>query len=168
MHLHQALLAVVVYVFTCSRANALSTAAENAKDTMWALPAVPLPVHSNIAGHDGVRSLRVEDENSEQRNNVWIPAEQVDQGKIYHVPSLEGLEAITDPKDLFKIMNTDNFRVYTRYVNKFDTYVLSSLEAGYSPPHMMVSYGASKAEMVARTAIMAEAGRPAAYAKLAL
>ncbi|GMF28741.1 unnamed protein product [Phytophthora fragariaefolia] len=96
--------------------------------------------------------------------NKWLRKEFT----TYQVWSEKGLQATTSPKDLFKIKNSDNFRVYKRYVNDFDTYVLRIMKAGYDPPRIMVSYGASKAAMVARTEIMAEAGRSAAYAKLAL
>ncbi|GMF60794.1 unnamed protein product [Phytophthora fragariaefolia] len=224
MHLHQALLAVVVYFVACANDNALSAATGNAKATTWALPADPLPIYSNIAGRDGVRSLRVENENSEQRNSLWskisnsvkvrwwlerkksdsyvvealklknlkgddlLKAPNYKYLKFFREKSEEyllnkwlkkefttyqvwmekGLKDITDPKDLAKIKKTDNFRVYKRYVNDFDTYVLRTMKAGYIPPRMMVSFGTSNAEMVARTEIMAESGRSAAYAKLAL
>ncbi|KAE9185106.1 hypothetical protein PF004_g23469 [Phytophthora fragariae] len=70
-----------------------------------------------------------------------------------------GFVKITKARDLDKIRNTEQFRVYKHYVNNVDFYLFQALKAGYSPPAAMVARGASEAELTARTEIMAEAGR---------
>ncbi|KAE8994427.1 hypothetical protein PR002_g19929, partial [Phytophthora rubi] len=79
-----------------------------------------------------------------------------------------GFVKITKASDLDKIRNTDQFRVYKRYVNTLDSQLLWRLEQGMNPPAVFVTRGPSKAELTARTEIMAEAGRSVAYAKVAL
>ncbi|KAG6609597.1 putative secreted RxLR effector protein [Phytophthora cinnamomi] len=80
----------------------------------------------------------------------------------------QGLGHVTHASQLGTIWNTEKFKVYERYVNYFDTNVLRTMKAGYGPPKLMLSRGATEAEMAARTLIMVRAGRPAKYAKLAL
>ncbi|KAE9237513.1 hypothetical protein PF005_g642 [Phytophthora fragariae] len=79
-----------------------------------------------------------------------------------------GFVKITKASDLGKIRNTDQFRVYKRYVNTLDSQLLWRLEQGMNPPAVFVTRGPSEAELTARTEIMAEAGRSVAYAKVAL
>ncbi|KAE8998299.1 hypothetical protein PR003_g19159 [Phytophthora rubi] len=79
-----------------------------------------------------------------------------------------GFVKITKARDLDKIRNTEQLRVYKHYVNNVDFYLFQALKAGYSPPAAMVARGASEAELTARTEIMAEAGRSVPYAKVAL
>ncbi|KAG6576510.1 putative secreted RxLR effector peptide protein [Phytophthora cinnamomi] len=79
-----------------------------------------------------------------------------------------GFQKIIKADDLPRIKHTGQFRVYRQYVNNFDDNVLQTMKSGYDPPRVMVSRGATDAEMTAKTQIMVEAGRSDAYAKLAL
>ncbi|KAG6597943.1 putative secreted RxLR effector peptide protein [Phytophthora cinnamomi] len=79
-----------------------------------------------------------------------------------------GFQKIIKADDLPRIKHTGQFRGYRQYVNNFDDNVLQTMKSGYDPPRVMVSRGATDAEMTARTQIVVEAGRSDAYAKLAL
>ncbi|OWZ12026.1 Avirulence (Avh) protein, partial [Phytophthora megakarya] len=70
--------------------------------------------------------------------------------------------------EIKNIAHTHEFNIYARYVNDFDTYVVNTLNAGYNAPPLIISRGASDAEMYARVQIMARAKRDEKYAKVLL
>ncbi|KUF82605.1 hypothetical protein AM587_10004336 [Phytophthora nicotianae] len=78
------------------------------------------------------------------------------------------LDRITHRNQLNQVENTENFRVYSRYVKQFNANVASTLDAGYTPRAVMVARGSTDAEMTARTLIMAKAGIDDKVAKVLL
>ncbi|KUF76862.1 hypothetical protein AM587_10007749 [Phytophthora nicotianae] len=68
------------------------------------------------------------------------------------------LNRITQANELNKVEATDAFRVYKHYVNMHDTLIVRQMNIG-NAPEVVVSRGATAAEMTARTIIMAKAER---------
>ncbi|GMF10109.1 unnamed protein product [Phytophthora lilii] len=64
------------------------------------------------------------------------------------------------------VLNTDKFRVYSRYVKDFDTNVRRKVHAGYLPPANML--GRSEVETTLRTLVMARTDIKDNFAKMVL
>ncbi|OWZ08527.1 RxLR effector protein [Phytophthora megakarya] len=75
---------------------------------------------------------------------------------------------ITKRDDIDSIAHTPEFKIYSRYVNDFDHNMIQTVKVGYNVPSLIISRGASDAEMYARVKIMAIAQRENKYAQMLL
>lgn len=73
----------------------------------------------------------------EYQLNKWLTRDVT----TYMAWEMLGFQQITKADELPLIKMTDEFRLYKRYVNDFDTYALRTMKAGYEPPRVMVSRG---------------------------